>query len=531
MFFLKESTLMKRILVTLSAFFIPFLMNSTLSACSFTIVYTVTQPTCGSNGAFQITSNPPITGKFEIKQGTTQVGLKNGGGSFNTPSAYGAGLYKIIVTDLNTGCSDSVDNVLLTSTIGTIMMTPTIKKASCKNRADGEIMISGDMGNFTYTWAHSALETDSVANNLVAGNYKVTITVNGCPIEKEYTVGSIDSISFTDTFTPANCNRTDGQIFINNLTGGTPPYTFAWSNGNSTIPLTGLAAGDYILTITDSKSCPPTIKSYKILANPGPKGSISRDTVCPGEANGILKVSLITGNPVGMNYMWSHDLTLNNKEASGLQPGTYSVTLVDAGGCTDSLTSFIREELLRVVTLEASNVLHKIGTQNNFLTALPLNNFYGFEFGPDSALVNIGENRALLNPKTNTLYIVKAFYADGCIAKDSLLVKISDSSFTYIVPNVFTPNGNGRNDEFTLYDINKDRVNFDPLMPFEMHIYDRWGNEVYQSFNIKEGWDGTEESNVTAAKTRNNMNAVYGYIIKYGYTTKTILSGNITLIR
>jgi gliding motility-associated-like protein len=505
-----------------------------ITACSFSISQIITNPTCGSNGAIEVITSPPTASKIEIFIGNSVIYQSIGLPSLKTPPGLGVGIYKIRVKSLTDNCEDSVLNVVLTNSAVGNSVQPQYTKASCTNSADGKIVLRNAKPGTTFQWSHSALITDSIASNLPVGKYFVTITNASCSYIDTYNLTNIDTIVASATITNENCGRKDGVVNFN-ITGGNQPYTFAWSDGSSAIPLVNAAAGDYTITITDAKSCPPTIRTYTIKSNPGPQATINVDTVCPGESNGTLILRFTNRDTANYTYTWSHNSTINTPRADGLTPGSYEVKVRDQGGCETVLNSVISEIPLRIVKITGPTLFYA-GAQNHYLYANKIEDFDKFTWSPDSFVTTFNDNKALIFPKISTPIIVSGIYdSRQCVARDTLYVEVLNDVFVPKVPNVFTPNGDGINDIFTLYDLNSADSNFTNLNTFEMHIFDRWGNEVYTTTDIKQGWNGADDSDNAAKKTRENMNGVYSYIIIYTVkqdaNKKKILSGNITLVK
>ena len=128
---------------------------------------------------------------------------------------------------------------------------------TCNEGTDGAIDLSVSGGTTPYTYAWAGGETTEDLSGLTAGDYTVTVTDNnGCTITEtiivdEPTAVFCESIEATDV---TGAGLDNGSI---DLTpgGGTPGYTFLWSNGETTEDLSGLAPGTYTVTITDANGC------------------------------------------------------------------------------------------------------------------------------------------------------------------------------------------------------------------------------------------------------------------------------------
>jgi gliding motility-associated-like protein len=123
----------------------------------------------------------------------------------------------------------------------------------------------------------------------------------------------------------------------------------------------------------------------------------------------------------------------------------------------------------------------------------------------------------IATPQQTTTYNVTATDTNGCTASDSVTITVIDDRNVF-VPNIFTPNGDGRNDKLLIFGKGIDAI--------EMNIYDRWGGKVYYSTDLSEGWDGTVNG-----EELNSGVFVYSLLVTFFDGQTKIVSGNITLAR
>jgi hypothetical protein len=136
--------------------------------------------------------------------------------------------------------------------------TVAITNASCFSQASGSITVTvvGGTAPFTYAWSNN--QTTATATGLVAAVYNVTITdANGCSITNTGTVGQPAPIALAATSVSDTLTGSIGSASVT-ATGGTAPYTYAWSDGQTTATATGLAMGTYTVTVTDANGCTQT---------------------------------------------------------------------------------------------------------------------------------------------------------------------------------------------------------------------------------------------------------------------------------
>jgi hypothetical protein len=191
------------------------------------------------------------------------------------------------------------------------------------------------IGTPTYLWNTGS--TSATLSGVVAGTYTVTVTVGGtCEVVETTTInnvgaGSIDSVMVAD----ALCNGDDGMVAIT-VSGGTPGYTYLWSNG-STAAFTTDVAGSYTVTITDAAGCVINGGPY-VISEPIVLGATvtHTDETTAGASDGTATAN-VSGGSTPYTYLWSNGATTSS--ISGLAPGTYCVTVTDANGCDTTACS------------------------------------------------------------------------------------------------------------------------------------------------------------------------------------------------
>lgn len=166
----------------------------------------------------------------------------------------GAGSYSVTVTDA-LGCSGTTTTTLLfPDSIGlTVEATPIV----CQGLADASASANAGGGTMPYSYQWATGETTTEISGIGSGTYTVTLTdANGCQ-----TVSGVEILENTtvqiDTLVghPTGPTAMDGTITVQNVNGGTPPYSFSWDTGDTTASIENLPVGTYSLTLTDSLGC------------------------------------------------------------------------------------------------------------------------------------------------------------------------------------------------------------------------------------------------------------------------------------
>lgn len=215
----------------------------------------------------------------------------------------------------------------------------------CNNSATGWFTAnaSGGAPPYSYLWSNGS--TAQSITGLSAGNYSVTIVdANGCSISASGIILQppplVSSVSQTD----ALCFGAQNGTASVSPSGGTPPYTYLWFPcGCTTNALTGLPAGSYFATVTDSLGCAiiqnVTVNQPALLTMQ--LSSITNAT-CHGGANGQAGVSVF-GGVAPYTYQWNTNPNQATQTATGLSAGSYQVNVVDNNGCTTTITITISE--------------------------------------------------------------------------------------------------------------------------------------------------------------------------------------------
>jgi hypothetical protein len=230
------------------------------NGCSTQVSATVTEPSAALNGAISALNSVSCFGgsngaiDFTASGGTAPYSYNWGNGItsedlVNIP----AGTYTVTVTDAN-NCTTSETAVI--SEPSAIANSTLLTNISCFGGANGaiDLTVTGGTPPYTYDWG-SAINSEDLSN-LSAGNYSVTvIDANNCSVTVPSTLTEPSLLVYSANITDITASgATDGTI-TSFVSGGTAPYTFSWSNNETSADLNNLAQGDYILTLTDANGC------------------------------------------------------------------------------------------------------------------------------------------------------------------------------------------------------------------------------------------------------------------------------------
>lgn len=370
-----------------------------------------------------------------------------------------------------------------------------------------------------YSWScnQSGEGIDSVGN-LSAGSYTLSVTdANGCSISEQFVIGSTDDISVVPTHSDNPCQNVCNAAITLAISGGSQPYSVQWDNNMTGEHIEGLCSGIYVYTLTDDTGCSLTdsieIKDIDTLRL---ELSASRNN-CP-EGCGAVISSEVYGGQNPYTYSWSEGSSSAN--LTNVCCGEYSLSVSDANGCTTAGSITVDYiDAFADFQIEASQSRVFDG-QSVILSCTPIEQMH-YLWTPSEHL-----STPYMPSTEATMYSTTTFYVfvsdnHGCSLKDSVVVEVDVVNCgkpNLYVPNIFTPNDDGKNDKVF--------VSGDWIEDFTFEIFDRWGEKVFSTSDLNEGWDGTFNGRKCDA-------AVYFYKLEVRCQGgKTYIGGgDITLIR
>lgn len=249
-----------------------------------------------------------------------------------TLSKLSAGSYSLLLTDTG-GCTDSAQIELTGPEAMELILTAS--PASCADAGDGSISssLSGGTSPYTYRWSNE--NTLPHLNFATAGEYRLRATdINGCQISTAATVEAPSAIETEAMIVHPTCyGEANGFIGLS-VSGGESPYSFAWSHGETNQDLFDITAGQYAVTITDAAGCEKSTPYF--LDDPEPLDVQVIVTSDNGTGIGTAKL-IVKGGKAPYQYNWGHSARETTPQADSLPVGSYSVTVVDANGCSSKL--------------------------------------------------------------------------------------------------------------------------------------------------------------------------------------------------
>ncbi len=345
---------------------------------------------------------------IEVTGGTPPYTFEWGNGSTDEdPVNLCAGINTLIVTDAN-ACSSSISIII--EEPDAITASLSANDVSCNGDCDGNIamVVTGGTGPYTFLWTDNSTACD--LPDACAGTYSVTITdANGCTLVESAIVNEPTAIFLIGTSTDPSCSGDcNGSIFTS-TSGGVSPYSYQWSNGETTENIQNLCAGTYTVTVTDSNGC-FTQSSFIIIDPP-----LLPPPIITGNLDLCEGISTILDAGAGYDtYQWSDGST--NQTIAVVLSGEYCVTVSDISTCTASncVTVTVHSVDLQVSsTAETSN-----GTNDGTATATVTSGIAPFSYQWSNS-----ENTATIENLAPGTYCVTVIDANGCSAEDCLIVE------------------------------------------------------------------------------------------------------------
>ncbi len=267
---------------------------------------------------------PPYTYQWDFKNSTGQQIAPLPGGT-----------YTVIVTD-SKGCTKVAT--------GSVYEPPVLKASvvmtnQCTNSATASVSSTGGKPPYIYKWSNGAV--GSSVSGLTQGIYFVSVfDASGCNNSTQVTVSDASRLKINVTKTDAACTGNNtGTASVQLTNYSQPPFTYKWSNGDTAkTTITGLAPGNYSVTVTDAAGCAAIQGTNVGSATSFTFQTASANTVC-GQTTGSASVTGLTGGTQPYTYLWSNGATTSS--ISNVASGNYTVVVTDATGCKSSATQVV----------------------------------------------------------------------------------------------------------------------------------------------------------------------------------------------
>lgn len=479
-------------------------------------------PTCQAPNSGKIALN--VTGgeapySYAWSNGLTSKDLSN----------VTAGVYQVLVKD-NKGCTFQTSFTLEAPVA--LNLDAKVSQPGCEGSGSGEIelLLSGGKAPFTYLW--NTGKTSSKIVGLDAGTYSVQVTdASGCTVAKQFTLTNESNlrVEILENRSASCSGQSDGGISLQ-VTGAKGNYAITWSDGiTGLLQRKDLKAGNYSITVTDESGCTAS-QSVVIQESSEIQARIETalDVDCAsGTAVGVAWVS-IQGGKAPYTVKWN-TTSSNTREINFSTSGLIKATITDAQGCsveTETQVDFPNQNTQGsridfqyrklIITSEPEvmvkeEILFESEIAPEFIA-------WEWEFGdgnkstekdPIHTFAEAGEYQVKLT----------GFDLFGCSTVEINTVQVTSPTEMIVIPNAFSPNGDGLNDTF----IPKIKA----FSSFQMEVFNTWGEKLFITNSLEsKGWDGTYKGQLAPAGNylyRITLTTLDGQLVNR--------TGGITLIR
>ncbi len=468
------------------------------------ITGSTTNVSCGAinSGTVNITvsgGTPPYTYSWSNGQNTQNI------------DSLTAGSYTVVVSDAN-NCNQT--GTYTVAGAGVLSVSASITDASCAGVTDGSISLNVTGGSTPYTFAWSNGASSQNITNISGGTYTVTVTdANQCVELMAFTVGELTTIAFSTVINNVNCEDDKTGSIKLLVFGGSEPYNILWNTGGTTDTETGLSAGPYTVTVTDANGCigeglfnVTSQSNFTLMAG-------STTAACDGSYGGTSRAFV---EPSGAyTYIWSRGDTTWIME--DVDPGMYVVTVTDQYGCSKADTTYVS---VAAIDIEFDNIILPScpDASDGAIEAFPVGGSTPYTY-----LWSNGEDSKTITALPVGVYRLTVTDQNDCVGIDTFLLVVDSLNLencidSLILYDVFTPNGDGKNDIWII----------DGLEDFpdnEVQIFNRWGSLVFEAKPYQNNWDGRSK------KGDPLPSATYYYILKLNDADGRVYSGHVTIVR
>lgn len=458
------------------------------NGCSVSDIVTISStspPTTSSSVVSNVLCNGGTTGSATTNPSGGTPGYayqwSPGGGNGQTANNLPAGSYVVTITDAN-GCTVT-DNVTITEPPA-INVTSTQTNVLCNggNNGSATANASGGTPGYNYSWNTSPVQNTQTANNLSAGTYNCTVTdANGCTSVVSVTITQPPALTASSTQNNVTCNGGNNGSATASMNGGSAPYTYSWNTAppQTTPTANNLSAGTYQCTITDANGCTAQVSVTITQPSPVSLSITCGDSICAGDST--LLTASASGGTIPYSYNWMPgNLSGPSVPVSPATSTVYTVSVTDANGCNLFASQTCMVTVLPAPTAQFDTASSGVfGSTWSFSDLSSGGTGWIWNFGDGSA-GSTQQNPVHTFPGSGTYTVTQVVFNQfGCPDTFALVLDITEG---IIIPNVFTPDGNGQNDVWYIPNSG--------MKEYHVEIYDRWGLKVWEATADEIRWDG-----------------------------------------
>ncbi|GAB4489263.1 MAG: hypothetical protein OHK0019_06600 [Saprospiraceae bacterium] len=379
---------------------------------------------CTSTASVNVAQSPAVTAAIGAQNnvschgganGTATVTPGGGNGTYNYAWSNGAntaaitnlsaGTYLVTITD-GENCTASTSVSISQPAPLAANASATAQTANGVNDGTATANPNGGVANYTYAWSNN--ETTQTITGLAPGSYTVTVTdANGCTSVQTVTVNSFNcTLSASISGVNVSCFGANNGAASVSLAGAAEPVTYSWNNGANTASVSGLAPGQYTVSVVDDNNCPASLS-----INITEPTLLAANATATNESAAGANDGSATANPTGgtapYTYLWSNAAT--TQTITGLAPGIYSVTITDDNDCTVEQTVVVNSFNCAISAEPAISNVTCAGANNGSVT-LNLNG----GTAPFTYLWNNGATTSTISNLSGGIYTASVTDANDC---------------------------------------------------------------------------------------------------------------------
>ncbi len=421
------------------------------------------------------------------------------------------GEYILTVTD-SRGCLNSFEFIVnaIDSIDAEIQI---LQNVDCYGNNSGILYAVSDDGiaPLSYYWSNNT--SGSTITDVFAGDYLVTLTdQQGCKGYSQISLTNPPQLIVNSIITNVKCNGDSGGNIELLSTGGTGNLSYVWAHGFTGNIATDLTAGSYSFSVTDANNC--MISQIIDITEPESELGcfiIKQESKCFGESNGYINPQA-KGGAEPYNYMWQNEEYVTNEQnILGLFAGDYYLTITDANNCSMST----KVQLPQPEKIDVRAIGYPVscnGNNDGFFEISAVGGTGSYQYLFNKELYQSGS----FGQNFPGVYSVRVIDENNCVS-DTVNVIVDDSDDDcIIIPNAYTPNGDGVNDKWEI-------VNIDKFPRARIQVFNRWGQIVFESVSNEEIWEGTTNVGELPAGT-------YIYIVEPNNGSASY-NGTVSLVR
>ncbi len=442
-----------------------------------------------------------------------------------------AGSYQVIIKD---GLDSASTKTIVITQPAPLKIQLHAFDASCNGSMDGVAFVDKTSGGtakfgYKYYWSTNPTVSNASAGFLDPGTYSVTVVDdNGCQATDSIQV-KISAVIYPNILvSQIRCAGDSNGVIDLYPVGVNPPFTFAWSANAKTGDYSSawkLGPGTYTVTVTDATGvCSET---RTITLNDPPPINLTYSLTAPGCGEDDGRIKIVSVQNANGNWVTRLDGTTDfeTKQEYTIETGIpYKLTLKDSKGCTKA-ESFQLPEHKKIFLELGSNMSLKYGQSTQLKAEVYPLNEVTLEWTPTTGLSCTSCPNPWVSTQENITYSLKVSDKFGCSATDKIAIDVYKSRDIFI-PNAFSPNHDGINDQFCPY------AGFEVTAIRNFQVFDRWGGLIYETLNLRTdgerncGWDGTTNGKVVDAGTY-----LFTMYVDFIDGASVLFSGEFTLVR